>query len=148
LDGHNQQETEVVLENFRYIADRKKKLEIRATRITYGDSVKQVLSPKNDIRIPLILDRYFLEFANTEIVAALEGTKELVELGKNDCAAPLTLIHEEDEDRVLAMWRLNKVSNWQMLDRRIDECENFLHVSIPLAYHHCLKNKRSALGLS
>lgn len=136
------------MENFRYIADRKKKLEILATRITYGDSVKQVLSPKNDIRIPLILDRYFLEFANTEIVAALEGAKELVELGKNDCAAPLTLIHEEDEDKVLAMWRLNKVSNWQMLDRRIDECENFLHVLIPFAYHHCLKNKRSALGLS
>ncbi|KAJ7684913.1 hypothetical protein DFH06DRAFT_1277443 [Mycena polygramma] len=128
LDAHNQQESDAVSENLYHIANRAK---IQAARITYGDSVEQVLLPENDIIIPLILHRSFLEFANTQTVAALQEAKSLSRLNKSDCAAPLTLIHEDEgEDQTLAMWRLNKILNWQMLDRRIDEIREVLW-----AYH-------------
>ncbi|KAJ6547310.1 hypothetical protein B0H19DRAFT_260972 [Mycena capillaripes] len=131
LDDHNQQESEVVLDNFHYIASRAPNPNVHAARITYGDSVEQVLLPKNDLRIPLIIDRSFMEFANTQIVAALQRAKTLAQIDESDCVAPLTLIYQEDEnDEVLALWRLNKILNWQMLDRGIDEIREVLW-----AYH-------------
>jgi hypothetical protein len=121
LNDHNQKESEVVLDNAHQVADVDS---IPAARITYGDSVEQVLLPANDIIIPLILDRSFFDFANTEIVSALQGVKELADLDEGDCAAPLTLVSSDYTEEVIALWRLNKVLNWQMLDRRLDECVN------------------------
>ncbi|KAJ7905243.1 hypothetical protein B0H14DRAFT_2489962 [Mycena olivaceomarginata] len=127
LNDHNQKESEVVLDNAHQVADVDS---IPAARITYGDSVEQVLLPANDIIIPLILDRSFFDFANTEIVSALQGVKELADLDEGDCAAPLTLVSSDYTEEVIALWRLNKVLNWQMLDRRLDEIREVLW-----AYH-------------
>ncbi|KAJ6546431.1 hypothetical protein DFH09DRAFT_1171031 [Mycena vulgaris] len=126
LDDHNKQESSVASENC-YWTSSKKQTGIPAARITYGDSVDQVLLPKHDIIIPLRLDTSFMEFANTQIVAALHDAKQRAGLDEADCAAPLTLHNDGNDDpEVLALWRMNKVLNWQMLDRRIDEIREVL----------------------
>ncbi|KAJ7046527.1 hypothetical protein C8F04DRAFT_1060811 [Mycena alexandri] len=130
LDDHNRQEADVVSDNFHYLSYRTKPPQIPAARITYADSVEQVLSSENDIRIPLILDLSFMNFANTQIVAALDGAKQAAGLDLNDCTPPLTVIYKEEEEKTLAMWRLNKILNWQMFDREIDEIREVLW-----AYH-------------
>lgn len=150
LDDHNKQESEVALNNTSYWDPRgRASVAIPAARITYGDSVVEALSPKHDIIIPLRLDRSFMEFANTQIVAALQQARELAEITDNDCGAPLTLIRTDggDDEEVFALWRLNKILNWQMLDRRIDECglSSFLG---SFCLPSCLKDPRGALGLS
>ncbi|KAF7338483.1 hypothetical protein MVEN_02074300 [Mycena venus] len=136
LDDHNRQESQVAQWN---TYDRYGKLPLPAARITYGDSVEQVLLPKNDILIPLTLDWSFFKFANSNIVSALQRAKKSGELDDSDCVAPLTLVGDalpgEDEEtiddvEVIALWRLSKVLNWQMLDRRIDEIREVLW-----AYH-------------
>ncbi|KAJ7497784.1 hypothetical protein FB451DRAFT_1335825 [Mycena latifolia] len=133
LDAHNKQESSVAAENaemWAYHGDPLQIPPIPAARITYGDSVDEVLTPKHDIVIPLRLEKSFMEFANTEIVAALQDAKQRVGLDENDCAPPLTSINNVDshrnEEEVLALWRLNKILNWQMLDRRIDEIREVL----------------------
>lgn len=133
LDDHNRQESTAAGEADWYIRGRDKK-PIPAARITYGDSVDQVLLPEHDIIIPLRLDESFMKFANTQILVALEKAKKAAQLAESDCEAPLTLIHAsvDSEPEVHALWRLNKILNWQMLDRRIDECA-ILFLSIQLA---------------
>ncbi|KAF8212485.1 hypothetical protein K438DRAFT_2010701 [Mycena galopus ATCC 62051] len=106
LNDHNQQESNVASDNVDMFIDRHTKAgHIPAARITYGDSS-------------------FFNFANTEILSALREAQKVAELDDRDCAAPLTLVSDlimRENNEVVALWRLNKVSNWQMLDHRIDE---------------------------
>ncbi|KAJ7285588.1 hypothetical protein C8J57DRAFT_641477 [Mycena rebaudengoi] len=125
LDKHNQHESDVATGNQSKIATARRKAvpPIPAARITYGDSVFEVLQPAKDILIPLILDHDFMVFANDRILAALKTAG----IAESDCITPLTLVSGKDDDNeILAVWRLNKILNWQMLDRRIDEIREVL----------------------
>ncbi|KAJ7752106.1 hypothetical protein B0H16DRAFT_1317805 [Mycena metata] len=128
LAEHNRQEAAAVSDNFHSYGT--KPSQILAARIAYADSVEQVLSSENDIQIPLILDSSFMNFANTQIVAALRGATQAARLEVNDCTPPLTVIDQEDDEKMLVMWRLNKILNWQMFNREIDEIREVLW-----AYH-------------
>ncbi|KAF9018765.1 hypothetical protein BDP27DRAFT_1355325 [Rhodocollybia butyracea] len=56
----------------------------------------------------------------TEILFQMKGI-----LG-NEKIIPLTVLDHDGKHEVLTVWRLNKVLNWQMVDRRIDEVREVL----------------------
>lgn len=93
----------------------------QAKRVTYGTSMDTVLfSSSNDITIPIVTSTEFVEFAN-ELVAKALDKKGL------PSKIPLEILTTPswDEELVVALWRLDKILNWQMVDRRIDECVFF-----------------------
>jgi hypothetical protein len=85
--------------------------------VTYADSVDEALSAAKDLRIALWVPEEFVELANNMTA------KALAEHGKADHAPPLKIVLSEDDvsNGPMALWTLDAVLNWQMLDRRIDE---------------------------
>lgn len=107
-----------------------------AARTTYADSVKALLSPlKHDVVIPLVVSPSFMAFANDTIKAALgdHGFEAVDALQPFAGWEPKDDDDDDDDDycssrygdrgpeEVMVKWRLDKILNWQMLDRRIDE---------------------------
>lgn len=109
-----------------------------AARTTYADSVKALLSPlQHDVVIPLVVSPDFMAFANDTINAALvDHGFEAVDALQPFAGWEPKEDDDEDEDdddycssrygdqgpeEVMVKWRLDKILNWQMLDRRIDE---------------------------
>ncbi|KAF8325551.1 uncharacterized protein EI90DRAFT_3146663 [Cantharellus anzutake] len=97
-------------------------------RVTYGDSVLEVMSPGKDIRIPLVMTTSVVGWANEIIETALQecgmkfGSEQpLVAFGPSEDED-----YEDSRDETVALWRLDKTTNWQMLDRRIDEVREVL----------------------
>lgn len=115
IDNFNNAEANAADENSRYL-DRVSIDE--AARITYTDSVEELLSSlKHDIVIPLIISPTFMDFTNDIIKTAL------VEHGFAGIEAlqPYAGDRKKDMKEITVKWRLDKILNWQMLDRRIDE---------------------------
>ena len=108
-------------------------------RVSYADSIQDVLSPAHDLVIPLVVGVYFLKFANEMISTAIKEAK--LSSATTPQEPPLTILagglgssagdsdsediderYDEGSSDRLALWRFNNILNWQMLDRRIDEC--------------------------
>lgn len=100
-------------------------------RVTYGVTVDEILSPENDIVIPLLMGKPFFDFANDTTSKALDdqgcSSQEPLLVRVNpvdDFPDDYDGFHgydQEVEEEFLVLWRLTRVLNWQMLDRRIDE---------------------------
>lgn len=100
-------------------------------RIILADTLADVLGPEGDTIIPLFLPTQVVSFANDTISKVLE------ELSLPNTHKPLTdvlVTSEEDgpsngnrlwgtED--IVHWRINAITVWQLIDRRIDECVAF-----------------------
>lgn len=130
IDGFNEKEASNVQENLGWISE--SPLEdkpISAARTTYGSTVSEVLSPKKDILIPILIPDDFLEFANEMTVQALRQALNLDQSVDLEPLRPAKTDPQDDEGEggeKLVIWRLDKVLSWQMLDRRIDEFVYFL----------------------
>ncbi len=122
IDAYNQKELQNAQENSHVNQGQGStpKMECVA-RVTYADSVDEILSSAKDVVIPLILTTEFMEFANGLTLKALEEAGPKVD--DEDRMRPLIPADHADpeEDESTVYWRLNKALNWQMLDRRIDE---------------------------
>ncbi|KIK64907.1 hypothetical protein GYMLUDRAFT_70870 [Collybiopsis luxurians FD-317 M1] len=107
-------------------------------RVTHASSVEEIFSSDCDLAIPIVTTEGFVGFANGLI---REGLKEgghglLPQGGGNDeekGKGPLVMVTKGEEtdyglksDEVLSLWRLNRILNWQMMDRRIDEVRELL----------------------
>ncbi|KAF8331422.1 uncharacterized protein EI90DRAFT_3198442 [Cantharellus anzutake] len=97
-------------------------------RVTYADSVLEVMGPSNDIGIPLVMTTSAVGWVNETIETALQecGMKfgsehPLVVFGSSEDSD-----WEDSRDETIVLWRLDKITNWQMLDRRIDEVREVL----------------------
>ncbi|KAJ7473968.1 hypothetical protein FB451DRAFT_1466423, partial [Mycena latifolia] len=96
-----------------------------ACRLSHGYDIDSVLSPENDITMPLLLPLNFAAFANdlvgrAQAAAGLEVEKILTPAIPTD-----TKLHvapdSENATFGLFMWHIGKELMWQQLDRRIDE---------------------------
>ncbi|KDQ15211.1 hypothetical protein BOTBODRAFT_174059 [Botryobasidium botryosum FD-172 SS1] len=98
---------------------------VPAARVTYATSVDKVFSAENDVVIPLIMTPNFMEFANDLIVKSLQEA-----LKETNVEAPIKLYNNkaagDGDEETLVIWRLDRILNWQMFDRRIDEVREVL----------------------
>ncbi|KAL1743263.1 hypothetical protein HDZ31DRAFT_65212 [Schizophyllum fasciatum] len=105
-----------------------------AARITYADTADGLLDAAHDIRIPLFLGAQFKAYAEQVVGKALK------EQGLQPAGSVLSAVESEMEPQYDAkemapvLWRLDRVLNWQMVDRRIDEVREALW-----AYHRGLE---------
>jgi len=118
LDKFNEQEISAAIDGVGDSAE-----DFDAARITYADDVATLFSSEKDIVIPLFMPKGFLDHANQLILAGLAET-----LPNHDAQnGPLKFFAKADGyyqvklELDMVLWRLDKVLNWQMLDRRIDE---------------------------
>ncbi|KZV86223.1 hypothetical protein EXIGLDRAFT_622192, partial [Exidia glandulosa HHB12029] len=122
LDAFNQKEIDHTRERIDWQESRGRfDKPIPARRITYADTIDELLSPEKDIQIPVFLPQHFLDFANKLILEALRQAHPLSK-ERSDLEGPLNI--EGCDPAVL--WRLDCVLNWQMLDRTIDEVREAL----------------------
>jgi hypothetical protein len=86
-------------------------------RITYSESMDEILTSAKDIVIPVVMPKDFLDFASKTLNHALPGAT-----ASGSSPSLITAGEEPGEDvpKVLVFWRLNSILNWQMFDRRID----------------------------
>ncbi|KAF9458011.1 hypothetical protein BDZ94DRAFT_1292213 [Collybia nuda] len=107
-------------------------------RTTYADSVEVLLSSKHDIAIPLFLSPDFMDFANDIIKTALTehglAPVEALQPYSNE-TSDSDEDGEDDPEEIMVLWRLDKILNWQMLDRQIDEVREILW-----AFHRANEN--------
>ncbi|KAF9029392.1 hypothetical protein BDP27DRAFT_1349689 [Rhodocollybia butyracea] len=96
-------------------------LEWRNHRLKFP-TVQRVTHASHDVVIPVVTTEEFVTFANASVVEALEMKGIL----GNEKIIPLTVLDHDGKHEVLTVWRLNKVLNWQMVDRRIDEVREVL----------------------
>lgn len=90
-------------------------------RVTYSRSFEEIFSLDKDMTIPIFTTEGFVQFANDLVMKALQESN-LDKMSKNK-QTPLAIIgKDEDQDVVIALWHLDSILNWQMVDRRIDEC--------------------------
>jgi hypothetical protein len=85
-------------------------------RLTYSESMDEILTSAKDIVIPVMMPKKPFYFANEMLTDALSR------LSVTDIS-PLLATSESDseDDEILTFWRLNSILNWQMLDRQVDE---------------------------
>ncbi|KAF9069165.1 hypothetical protein BDP27DRAFT_1402854 [Rhodocollybia butyracea] len=122
IDGFNDRELDSVKEEWRNSGGDDLEFPI-VKRVTYASSVAEILSPSHDIVIPVITTEEFATFANSSVVEALKMKGVL----GNEKMTPLTVLgNQENQEVVITVWRLNKVLNWQMVDRPIDEIREVL----------------------
>lgn len=139
LDDYNKRERRAASLNADNVYDRLDAGEapkLTVARITYAESAAALLAPEGDLRIPLVLPPSFLRYANETILAGLaragvsraEGPLTCMpaeqppaQPEENDEDYGVDLYPEREQDH-MAIWRLDSVLNWQMLDRAIDEC--------------------------
>lgn len=91
-------------------------------RITHYSSTESILNRNQDIVIPVRLPRGFANYANDLI------SQSLADAGMSGAGREPTLTSDEPaeeradlHDFALYLWRVDKVTMWQQLDRRIDE---------------------------
>ncbi|KAI5824408.1 hypothetical protein K523DRAFT_420814, partial [Schizophyllum commune Tattone D] len=107
---------------------------VQAARITYADTADALLDAEHDIKIPLFLGAKFKEYAEQIIGEAVKDQ------GLQLANPVLRHVETELEPQFDAygmqpvLWQLDRVLNWQMVDRRIDEVREALW-----AYHRGLE---------
>lgn len=116
IDKFNDRERTTVSGEWTGYSENDDEFDLPAKRVTYATSINDVLSPAKDLAIPVVTTTEFVEFANELIMKALnkKGLPNKIPL------EILTGPTGEDE-LVLAVWRLDKILNWQVVDRQIDE---------------------------
>lgn len=93
---------------------------LAVARLTYGTTLDEVYSKEKDIAIPLIIPTQFLEYASRITMGALRErgvVQDMTVLEEITCLDDLDGFEEE----VMAIWYLNRITQWQLFDRRIDE---------------------------
>ncbi|KAJ4485192.1 hypothetical protein J3R30DRAFT_3813487 [Lentinula aciculospora] len=97
-------------------------------RVTYANSIEEIFSSDNDIAIPIFAPAEFVPFANDFIMKVLrELDLDKSKSGMKREVSPLVVISKDEKyDVVMAIWRLDDILNWQMVDRRIDEVRDVL----------------------
>lgn len=92
-------------------------------RMTHSSSVASALEASGDIVLPIWLPPSFAEFANTTIEGALRDAGLL----NPERVPSLKRVWESDADVLvydnssLFLWRIDPLTMWQQLDRRLDE---------------------------
>ncbi|KAE9405412.1 hypothetical protein BT96DRAFT_972558 [Gymnopus androsaceus JB14] len=121
IDKFNDRERTTVSGEWTGYSENDDEFDLPAKRVTYATSINDVLSPAKDLAIPVVTTTEFVEFANELIMKALnkKGLPNKIPL------EILTGPTGEDE-LVLAVWRLDKILNWQVVDRQIDEIREIL----------------------
>ncbi|KAF9047073.1 hypothetical protein BDZ89DRAFT_1058134 [Hymenopellis radicata] len=93
-------------------------------RLSYGSTIDEVFSASKDLEILLVLSPDFVDFANKMIADCLRTA------GFTDVEPALRFLpetgYEEEPEEGVAVWRLDRILNWQMMDRRIDEVREML----------------------
>uniref|UniRef100_D8Q175 Uncharacterized protein n=1 Tax=Schizophyllum commune (strain H4-8 / FGSC 9210) TaxID=578458 RepID=D8Q175_SCHCM len=130
IDEFNKKESK----NFGMHLYQSRKGAVQAARITYADNADALLDAEHDIRIPLFLGAKFKEYAERVIGEAIKDN------GFQLAHPVLHQVETELEPQFDAygmqpvLWQLDRVLNWQMVDRRIDEVREALW-----AYHRGLE---------
>ncbi|KAL1691218.1 hypothetical protein GGG16DRAFT_54122, partial [Schizophyllum commune] len=130
IDEFNKKETK----NFGMHLYQSRQGAVQAARITYADNANALLDAEHDIRIPLFLGAKFKEYAEQIIGEAVKDH------GLQLANPVLRTVETELEPQFDAygmqpvLWQLDRVLNWQMVDRRIDEVREALW-----AYHRGLE---------
>ncbi|KAJ3837544.1 hypothetical protein F5878DRAFT_622155 [Lentinula raphanica] len=130
IDSFNDREVEALQEEWDYFADsNNESAELPVIkRVSYASTFTEIFSDKNDMAIAIFTTDAFVHFANELVMKALQESN----LDKTKTGSvkppPLEIIEPEMEssDVVLALWRLDNILNWQMVDRRIDEVREVL----------------------
>lgn len=105
-------------------------------RNSHASTVEEVLAAEGDIRLYLFIPPAFRDYAATLIDAALKdrgltsptmsGKTILYDALLNPPDRPVDKKKRKGDlfraDNVLVCWRMNAVTAWQQIDRRIDEC--------------------------
>ncbi|KAL0564065.1 hypothetical protein V5O48_017991 [Marasmius crinis-equi] len=120
LDAYNARLTTQVEETVEYVLFRPRaSLGFSVKRVTHDSSVSGILSRENDLKVPLVMHKDMVLFANKLILAALEKH------GIGNAEPPLHVVYEDDawssRRLCLVAWNIDPVLNWQLLDRSIDE---------------------------
>ncbi|KAJ3740389.1 hypothetical protein DFH05DRAFT_1508590 [Lentinula detonsa] len=123
IDSFNDSEKNAMKKEWDRVADKKpKKIGFPVVkRVSYASSIDEIFSVVNDIYIPIFTTGEFVKFANDLVINALQESK-LTEDRMAKVKLPLKMIgNNKDYGVVLAVWQLDNILNWQMVDRRIDE---------------------------
>ncbi|KAJ3780950.1 hypothetical protein GGU10DRAFT_368192 [Lentinula aff. detonsa] len=123
IDSFNDSEKNAMKKEWDRVADKKpKKIGFPVVkRVSYASSIDEIFSVVNDIYIPIFTTGEFVKFANDLVINALQESK-LTEDRMAKVKLPLKRIgNNKDYGVVLAVWQLDNILNWQMVDRRIDE---------------------------
>ncbi|KAL1762846.1 hypothetical protein FB107DRAFT_198438, partial [Schizophyllum commune] len=137
IDEFNKKETK----NFGMHLYQSRQGAVQAARITYADNANALLDAEHDIKIPLFLGAKFKEYAEQIIGEAVKDH------GLQLANPVLREVETELEPQFDAygmqpvLWQLDRVLNWQMVDRRIDEVREALW-----AYHRGLERLGQADG--
>ncbi|KAJ3991807.1 hypothetical protein F5050DRAFT_1898377 [Lentinula boryana] len=124
IDSFNDREKNAMKKEWDRIADKKaKKIGFPVIkRVSYASSIDEIFSVVNDIYIPIFTTGEFVKFANDFVINALQELKLDEDKMAKVKRLPLRLIgNSKDIGVVLAVWQLDNILNWQMVDRRIDE---------------------------
>lgn len=121
------------------------KSHLTTKRVTYGISIDTVLSSSNDLAIAIFTTTEFVEFANELVMKALSKKGLPSKIPLEILTKP---VRDEHEELVVALWRFDKVLNWQMVDRRIDEYVYFLIVYLSYLFFTIMTWPSSFLRLS
>ncbi|KAJ3980043.1 hypothetical protein F5890DRAFT_1543779 [Lentinula detonsa] len=123
IDSFNDSEKNAMKKEWDRVADKKpKKIGFPVVkRVSYASSIDEIFSVVNDIYIPIFTTGEFVKFANDLVINALQESK-LTEDRMAKVKLPLKMIgNNKDYGVVLAVWQLDNILNWQMVDRRIDD---------------------------
>ncbi|KAJ3752869.1 hypothetical protein EV360DRAFT_88328 [Lentinula raphanica] len=105
-------------------------------RVTYSSTIDEIFADKNNISIPIFATARFVHFANDILMGAFQELNLHEETTTSECPLKIVEPAMQENDVVLALWRLDHILTWQMLDRRIDEIREVLW-----AFYHV--NKRA-----
>jgi hypothetical protein len=86
-------------------------------RLVGGDSLEELLTPKNELVIPLWLPQDFLEFAQHTLASAFREAG----LSEQDVLVPIQATKRLHENLTLTLFKITPETMWQQVDRRIDE---------------------------
>ncbi|KAJ3795037.1 hypothetical protein GGU11DRAFT_793730 [Lentinula aff. detonsa] len=129
IDSYNDREKNAMKEEWDSVADEEaEKIEFPVIkRVSYASSIEEIFSVANDIYIPIFTTGEFVKFANDLVINALQESNLDEDKMAKVKSLPLRLLgNNNGHGVVLALWQLNHILNWQMVDRRIDEVREVL----------------------
>ncbi|KAJ3823192.1 hypothetical protein F5880DRAFT_1653181 [Lentinula raphanica] len=97
-------------------------------RVTYASAINEIFADENNMSMPIFTTHAFVRFANEIVMRALKELNLVTESSGRAKTFPLEIIDPTmtENGLVLALWRLDRILTWQMVDRRIDEVREVL----------------------
>ncbi|KAJ3730207.1 hypothetical protein C8R42DRAFT_714913 [Lentinula raphanica] len=128
IDSFNKRELDAMQEEWNHVADDRIETFPAIKRVSYSSTIDQIFSDQNNMSIPILMTEAFVQFANELVMKALQELNLNKGRDGKTKPFPLEIIGPENEEYgvVLAIWRLDCILNWQMVDRRIDEVREVL----------------------